>query len=188
MYEKPSDYKVPIVLKHNIAIGYIYFLDKNHPLAYEETGVVYYHRHIASVKIDRWLLSAEHIHHKNGNRSDNSPENLEILTKSAHCQKHHPKVLKVKKCYHCQIEFSPPRSTTKFCSMECLRRTRLRFNPTPEELFALVWQYPTIKIALMFGVSDKAIEKRCKKLGIEKPPRGYWQKQKNKPIIPGELK
>jgi hypothetical protein len=25
-------------------------------------------------------------------------------------------------------------------------------------------------------VSDKAIEKRCKRLGVIKPPRGYWAK------------
>jgi len=27
-----------------------------------------------------------------------------------------------------------------------------------------------------FDVSDKAIEKRCKRLGVIKPPRGYWAK------------
>jgi biotin operon repressor len=26
------------------------------------------------------------------------------------------------------------------------------------------------------GVSDKAVEKHIKKLGLTKPPRGYWMK------------
>jgi len=29
-------------------------------------------------------------------------------------------------------------------------------------------------LAKKFGVSDAAIAKQCKKLGIKKPPRGYW--------------
>ena len=37
-----------------------------------------------------------------------------------------------------------------------------------------------MKIAKMFGVSSKTIEKRYKKYGIEKPPRGYWAKKRKK--------
>ena len=40
----------------------------------------------------------------------------------------------------------------------------------------LVWQMPTTEVADLFQVSDKAVEKRCKRLGISKPPRGYWAK------------
>ena len=35
---------------------------------------------------------------------------------------------------------------------------------------------PTTKVAEILGVSDSAIAKRCKLLGVEKPPRGYWAK------------
>jgi hypothetical protein len=35
---------------------------------------------------------------------------------------------------------------------------------------------PTSKLCKELGVSDVAIGKRCKLLGIDKPPRGYWQK------------
>jgi biotin operon repressor len=48
--------------------------------------------------------------------------------------------------------------------------------PGKEELQKLIWEKPCAKIAKELGVSDKAIEKRCKKYGIEKPPRGYWAK------------
>lgn len=53
-----------------------------------------------------------------------------------------------------------------------------KFNPTEEELKKLVWSMPATAVGEKFGVSDKAVEKRCKQLGIEKPPRGYWAKKK----------
>lgn len=31
-----------------------------------------------------------------------------------------------------------------------------------------------VNLKALFGVSDQAVEKRCKKYGIQKPPRGYW--------------
>lgn len=48
--------------------------------------------------------------------------------------------------------------------------------PTAAVLAKLVWKEPTSTIAKRLGVSDKAVEKHCRKLGIEKPPRGYWAK------------
>jgi hypothetical protein len=41
----------------------------------------------------------------------------------------------------------------------------------------LLWDKPTSTIAKELGVSDKAVEKFCKKYGLQKPPRGYWTKQ-----------
>ena len=48
--------------------------------------------------------------------------------------------------------------------------------PSAEVLEKLVWEKPTSQIAKDLGVSDKAIEKHCKKLALKKPPRGYWAK------------
>jgi hypothetical protein len=42
----------------------------------------------------------------------------------------------------------------------------------------LIWEKPTSQIARDLGVSDKAVEKHCKKLLLKKPPRGYWAKVK----------
>lgn len=56
--------------------------------------------------------------------------------------------------------------------------------PTPEKLKELVWSRPTSKIAKELGVSDSAIAKRCRRLGIEKPRPGYWSKRCS--IITGE--
>lgn len=65
-----------------------------------------------------------------------------------------------------------------FCSDTCYRKSTEKFDITPDELSKLVWEMPTTKIAEMYNVSDNAIAKRCKKYNIEKPPRGYWMKNK----------
>lgn len=44
-----------------------------------------------------------------------------------------------------------------------------KFDISKDDLQRLVWEMPTEQVALKFGVSGKAIEKRCKRLGIEKP-------------------
>lgn len=60
-------------------------------------------------------------------------------------------------------------------------RTKIRW-PTKQELEKLVWEQSTSQIAKKLGVSDKAVEKWCKKMSISKPPRGYWAKIKSKKV------
>lgn len=50
---------------------------------------------------------------------------------------------------------------------------------TREKLYKQVWEQPTTKVAKMYGVSDVAISKICKKLNVPKPPLGYWAKIQN---------
>ncbi len=80
-------------------------------------------------------------------------------------------------CARCKKPFTVPaahQDRRKHCSVLCCALDRRLFEVTTEELYALVWSRPTTEVARLFGVSDKAIEKRCKRLGIPKPPRGYW--------------
>ena len=67
-----------------------------------------------------------------------------------------------------------PRCAT--CSRECRIPWQRKFEIDPEELLLAVWTEPVTTVAASFDVSDKAIEKRCKRLGVVKPPRGYWAK------------
>jgi hypothetical protein len=43
-----------------------------------------------------------------------------------------------------------------------------------EDLYELVWSKPMTDLALDFGLSDVALAKRCRKLGVPVPGRGYW--------------
>lgn len=50
-------------------------------------------------------------------------------------------------------------------------------RPSKEELQRLLWEFPTVKLAEKYGISDKAIEKWAKSYGLTKPPRGYWARK-----------
>ncbi len=43
-----------------------------------------------------------------------------------------------------------------------------------EGLYELVWSKPMTELAQDFGLSDVALAKRCRKLGVPVPGRGYW--------------
>ncbi len=58
-----------------------------------------------------------------------------------------------------------------------IRRTTKISWPEKEFLAKLIWEIPTTQIAAELGVSDTAVKKHCRQLGITKPPRGYWAKQ-----------
>lgn len=45
-----------------------------------------------------------------------------------------------------------------------------------EELYEKVWSISGVKLSEELGVSDVAIAKRCSKLNVPRPPRGYWAK------------
>jgi hypothetical protein len=80
-------------------------------------------------------------------------------------------------CEVCQTTFdvSPSRvARRKTCSVPCRLQRAKKFDPSIEELFVFVWNYSILSLSEHWDVSDKAIEKRCKRLGVQKPPRGYW--------------
>ena len=67
-------------------IGYVRVYCPMHPSA-NTWGYVYEHRLIMEGVLGRHLGKQEHVHHKNGKRWDNRPENLEVLTSSEHMKK-----------------------------------------------------------------------------------------------------
>lgn len=57
-----------------------------HP--YVQEGKKLQHRIVAEQKIGRPLVSGEVVHHINGNKKDNRPENLEVMLKGEHMSMH----------------------------------------------------------------------------------------------------
>lgn len=168
----------------DLSHGYFYFMDRNHPLA-SAIGKVYVHRHVASIKIGRLLREGEVVHHIDGNVENNDPSNLEVMSNIDHSKLHKPIIYNVT-CSLCSKVFKPESNkqiASRFCSQLCWHKYNQSFEVSKEELTRLVWEIPTTKIAEKFKVSDKAIEKRCKKLGINKPPRGYWAKKKANEVL-----
>lgn len=161
----------------------------------------------SSCKLSDWQgksipLELDHI---DGDNTNNELENLRILCPNCHAftdtyrgknkktarsakevnemvdSLANTKIVETKICLSCNVEYSKSDDFGKgkyYCSNLCYNKMQEKFELTADELKELVWKYPSTKIALMYGVSDKAIEKRCKKYNIDKPPRGYWMKNK----------
>ncbi len=72
------------------ALGYV----RNNPLG------IYEHRRIMEQQLNRKLLNKELIHHVNGNKQDNSIENLEIIDRSTHMKIHKGDINALRKMRH----------------------------------------------------------------------------------------
>jgi len=68
--------------------GYRVVRCEGHPRAWKLGKYVYEHIVVAEMHLGRLLSKDEVVHHKNGNKLDNKPENLEVLTHKAHMEKH----------------------------------------------------------------------------------------------------
>lgn len=159
-------------------LGYKYCYAPKHPLA-NKSGKIYEHVYIMSKFIGRPLYDNECVHHIDRNRSNNSIDNLRLMTKEDHVKLH---LLEDKgisyierQCLFCSKNMIITLSSKqKFCNSECCNYFRRKFEIDREMLKKLVWEMPTVEVAKIFGVTDSANSKRCRNLNIDKPPRGYW--------------
>jgi len=83
-----------------------------------------------------------------------------------------------KVCKQCNAAFVTAIRNQTHCCADCGGLSKRKADrPSKEALGEMLWSMPTTKIADLFGVSDKAIEKWAKKYKLDKPSRGYWTKK-----------
>jgi hypothetical protein len=82
--------------------GYILTRDDNHPFSTKNGKYVLEHRLVMEKAIGRYLTSTEDVHHLNGIKNDNRPENLIIVTHGAkHTLQHYSET----ECPYCNKVF-----------------------------------------------------------------------------------
>lgn len=177
----------------------IYYSDKypevywpQHPIS-RSAGIVRIHRVVAYEITGGYLTAADHVHHKDENPLNWSPENLEITTNREHIRKHRLEKFNSEKvflyCSFCGTSIEAYTGNSSFwgnkshyCSRKCVNRGRERTNwPPDDELKVLVWSKPATLIAKQLGVSDNAIRKRCKTRSIPWPPPYFWSGKRVQP-------
>lgn len=167
--------------------GYPAFYMPNHPRAYNGCGCVYEHILVAEEKLGRPLNPGECVHHIDENKKNNSPSNLMVFkTNSDHAKYHtgceaillddgtyvcNSDIIYIDKkpyriCPICKKQYMSPKSNMCFsCALE-LRQEQRKMNVNRERLKELIFNYPFTKVGEMFGVTDNAIRKWCKKYNL----------------------
>ena len=93
---------------------YNYALVPEHPRATKQ-GYVLEQRIVIENYLGRLLNPDEVVHHKNGNKKDNRPANLEVMSNGEHVRHHHyehGKQMVVLKCPHCGAVFERRKGQT----------------------------------------------------------------------------
>lgn len=94
------------------------------------------HRAVAEAKIGRPLRRGEHVHHINGDRTDNRPENLDVLSRSQHTSLHKRCsrwARKFDRCVECG-ESTRRHIAQGLCARcYCRKRSRVTHGISPED-------------------------------------------------------
>jgi endogenous inhibitor of DNA gyrase (YacG/DUF329 family) len=166
--------RAPVV--RDKTLGYLYFMDLEHPLA-DAKGRVWHHRHVASVKLGRWVTEDEVVHHTpDHDRANNDPGNLEVVASNSEHMKRHQleagNALRTEKtCPTCGVLFMQRSTEQRFCGATCARPAQHappKIRCAPEELQRMLVELGMPRCARELGVSRNAIKKKLQRAGLWK--------------------
>ena len=111
------------------------------------------------------------VHHINGNHRDNRIENLQILCPNCHSQTNNHSIKKNMQhnyCNDCGKEIALGSTWCPQCAPKHNRVYKVNkdIRPSKDELLYLIQTKPFTEIGRMYGVSDNAIRKWCKNMGL----------------------
>lgn len=141
-------------------------------------GCVYKHIIQAEKKLGRFLRDGEVVHHIDGNKTNNKIENLIVFKTTKDHTMYHAGAsiiqdedvyiaIQDNKKYICPICGNIKKEKCSKMCMDCRNKERAKNIPAKEILINLLKEgFPYTKIGKLYGVSDNAVRKWCKKYGL----------------------
>jgi len=144
---------------------YIMIRAPRHPMAVKG-GVVAEHRLVMCQKLGRLLLPDEIVHHLNGDRSDNRPENLVLTNAMEHLHVYHRRPAQAGPCASCKTLAA---HYIKGMCPSCYARSRAP-HPQAEQQW---WHLNLMALLAVHGCRELAKLMNVSPTSIERWRRGY---------------
>jgi hypothetical protein len=147
-------------------------------------------------QLEKWqnhIIPLE-LHHKNSDRTNNDPSNLELLCPNCHfltkgfrnrlpkARTKEQELIKYNEYTQDSCQCGKVKRKTSRRCIFCSNKNRKNLSKinflTKEQLHWFSWNYPKTQLFKLWGITGNAIKKQCIKHGIKGPGNGYWQKYK----------